>query len=117
MAEISAWISAFLSILSMRARSTFRILPRMGRMACVCGLRASLADPPAELPSTMKSSDSRGARDEQSASLPRRPAPVELRLAGREVARALGRETGPRRLQRLLHDLTRLARILLQPLG
>ena len=80
MAEISAWISAFLSILSIRARSTLRILPRMGRIACVCGLRASLAEPPAELPSTMKSSDSRGSREEQSASLPGRPAPSSADL-------------------------------------
>ena len=35
MAEISVWISSFLSILSMRARSTLRILPRMGRIAWV----------------------------------------------------------------------------------
>jgi hypothetical protein len=60
MAEMRAWISVFFSILSMRARSTLRIFPRMGRMAWVWGLRASLADPPAELPSTMNSSLSRG---------------------------------------------------------
>src|SRR5215469_14700980 len=102
MAEISAWISAFFSILSIRARSTLRILPRMGRIACVTGSRASLAEPPAELPSTMKSSDSRGSRDEQSASLPGRPAPSSADL---------------RRVGRLLHDLAALARVLLQPLG
>ena len=44
------------------------------------GLRASLAEPPAELPSTMNSSDSRGSRDEQSASLPGRPAPSRADL-------------------------------------
>jgi len=32
-AAMSAWISAFFSILSMRARSTFKILPRIGRIA------------------------------------------------------------------------------------
>ena len=53
MAEISDCTSVFLSILSRRARSTLRILPRIGRIAMVAGLRASLADPPAELPSTM----------------------------------------------------------------
>ncbi len=47
MAEISDWISVFFSILSMRARSTLRILPRMGRMACLIGSRALMAEPPA----------------------------------------------------------------------
>ena len=69
-AEISAWISSLRSILSMRDRSTFRILPRIGRIAWNVGLRAFLALPPALSPSTMKSSASSGLRDEQSASLP-----------------------------------------------
>ena len=47
----------------------------MGRIAWSRGLRASFADPPAELPSTMKSSHSRGSFDEQSTSLPGSPAP------------------------------------------
>ena len=58
MAAMRAWISLFLSILSMRARSTLRILPRMGRIAWVGGLRAWVDDPPAESPSTMNSSAS-----------------------------------------------------------
>ena len=95
MAEMSAWISVFFSILSMRARSTLRILPRMGRMAWVCGLRASLAEPPAELPSTMNSSLSRGSRDEQSTSLPGQAGPVERRLAPGQVAGLLGGHPGP----------------------
>ena len=53
MAEMSAWISMFFSILSMRARSTLRIFPRIGKIAIVRGSRASFAEPPAELPSTM----------------------------------------------------------------
>ena len=40
MAWIRVWISAFLSIRSERARSTFRIFPRMGKMAMVWGFRA-----------------------------------------------------------------------------
>ena len=90
MAAISAWISVFLSILSMRARSTLRILPRMGRIAWVFGFRASLAEPPAELPSTMNSSHSRGRCDEQSTSLPGRPAPssADLRRVRSRAERA-----------------------------
>ena len=64
----------------------------------------------------MKSSDSRGSRDEQSASLPGRPGAVERRLAPRQVAGTLGGEARPGRLRRLLHDLARLAGVLLQPL-
>ena len=70
MAWISAWISSFFSMRSTRARSTLRIFPRIGRMACVRGSRACFALPPALSPSTMNSSHSRGSFDEQSASLP-----------------------------------------------
>ena len=75
MAEMRAWTSMFFSILSSRARSTFRILPRIGRIAWVRGSRASTAVPPAESPSTMNSSLSRGSRLEQSFSLSGMPAP------------------------------------------
>ena len=60
------------SILSKRARSTLRILPRRGRMAWLERSRPCLADPPAESPSTMKSSDFDGSFSWQSASLPGR---------------------------------------------
>ena len=75
MAVISAWISLFLSILSTRARSTLRILPRIGRIAWVRGSRASTAVPPAESPSTMNSSLSSALLLEQSFSLSGMPAP------------------------------------------
>ncbi len=54
----------------MRAFSTLRIFPRSGRTACVCRSRPCLAEPPAELPSTMKISAKDGSLTEQSASLP-----------------------------------------------
>ena len=54
----------------MRAFSTFRILPRIGRIAWNLESRPPLAEPPAESPSTTYSSDSRGSVDWQSASLP-----------------------------------------------
>src|SRR3989344_5459550 len=46
------------SILSRRARSMLRILPRKGKTACTRRSRPILAVPPAESPSTMKSSPS-----------------------------------------------------------
>ena len=49
--------------------------------------------------------------------LARQPGAVERRLAAGQVTGALGRQPGPRRLHRLLHDLARLARVLLQPFG
>ena len=58
------------SILSSLARSTFKIFPRRGRTACVRLSRPVLAVPPAESPSTTKSSDSDASLDWQSASLP-----------------------------------------------
>ncbi|CAM5540804.1 hypothetical protein STENM327S_06701 [Streptomyces tendae] len=69
-AEIIAWISWFCRIRSMRAFSTLRILPRIGRIAWYCGLRPDLAEPPAESPSTMKISHLVGSFDWQSDSLP-----------------------------------------------
>ena len=48
----------------------FSILPRRGRIAWVSRLRACLALPPAESPSTRKSSLMAGSWPEQSASLP-----------------------------------------------
>ena len=65
----------FSRILCSRAFSTFRILPRIGRIAWVAGSRACLAEPPAESPSTMNSSDALGSVSWQSASLPGRPPP------------------------------------------
>src|ERR1700694_205995 len=59
-AVISVPISWLPSILSNRARSTLRILPRMGSTAWNSRLRPCLAEPPAESPSTMKSSDLAG---------------------------------------------------------
>ena len=52
-AVMSAWISLFSRILCRRAFSTFKILPRIGRIAWLARSRALLAEPPAESPSTM----------------------------------------------------------------
>ena len=65
-------ISSFAKILSMLAFSTFKIFPRIGRIAWNSLLRPCLADPPAESPSTINNSHFSGSLLEQSASLPGR---------------------------------------------
>ena len=100
-----------------RARSTLRILPRIGRIAWVRWSRPCLAGPPAESPSTMKSSHSSGLVDWQSASLPGRPPPpsrpLRLRAASRALRAASRATAAPLRLAR---DLLALGRVLLEPL-
>ena len=75
----SAWMILFTSSLSNAlchmAFSTFRILPRNGRMAWNWRLRPCFAEPPAESPSTRNNSHSSAVRLEQSASFPGRPPP------------------------------------------
>src|SRR6266436_2539314 len=95
-AMISVPICSDESILSKRARSTLRIFPRSGRTAWNSRLRPCLAEPPAESPSTMNSSDLAGSRSWQSASLPgseamssaplRRVSSRALRAASRAAA-------------------------------
>ena len=51
-AVISDWTSLFFSARSILAFSTFRILPRIGKMAWKNGSRPLFAEPPAESPST-----------------------------------------------------------------
>ena len=75
---------------SRRAFSTFKILPRSGRIACVARLLAVLAEPPAESPSTIKISQFSGFLSEQSASLPGKAVPSNavLRLVRSRALRA-----------------------------
>src|SRR5919112_546738 len=68
----SVRISLFCSILSRRARSTLRILPRKGRIAWKRRSLPCFAEPPALSPSTIYSSALAGSRSVQSASLPGR---------------------------------------------
>ena len=57
-------------IRSKRAFSTFKILPRNGKIAWKCRSRPDFADPPAESPSTINSSLISASLEEQSANLP-----------------------------------------------
>src|SRR5665647_2196291 len=108
-AVIRAWTSLLASARSRRARSTFRILPRIGRIAWVRGLRPRTAEPPAESPSTMKTSDSSALFDWQSRSLPA--------MAPGGLARLARRHPGRRRLERLADDVPRLDRVSVQPVA
>ena len=63
-------ISAFASTLSIVAFSTFSIFPRIGIIACVRLFLPIFAEPPAESPSTIKTSHSAGFLLSQLASFP-----------------------------------------------
>ena len=63
----SCWFCASLSRV---AEATLRILPRSGSIACDARSRACLAEPPAESPSTINSSEPCAEEFVQSASLP-----------------------------------------------
>lgn len=65
-----ALISSFDRILSILAFSTFKILPFSGSIAWVLLSLPCFAEPPADSPSTINSSQSCGSLSEQSASLP-----------------------------------------------
>ncbi|SKO12891.1 Uncharacterised protein [Mycobacteroides abscessus subsp. massiliense] len=69
-----SWISALPKSWSGWTSKLLSTLPRRGRMAWVALSRASLAEPPAESPSTRKSSFSRMSSLSQSVSLPGRTA-------------------------------------------
>ena len=114
-AAVSDWISVLATTLSIDARSTLRILPRNGRIACVFGSRASRAEPPAESPSTMNSSVSSRSRVAQSASLSGMPTPssaVLRRVSSRACLAACARAG---RVRRLGDDRLGRVRVLLEP--
>ena len=104
----------------MRALSTFRILPRMGRMACGCGdYGRPWPSLPAELASTMNNSLSHGSRGGTVDELARKSRSVEGGLPAGEIGTAVCAAMRARAaVCRLLHDLVGLTpRILLEPLG
>src|ERR1700760_3650500 len=116
-AVISVPICSLDSILSKRARSTLRILPRSGSTAWNSRLRPCLAEPPAESPSTMNNSDLAGSRSWQSASLPgselRSSAP--LRRVRSRALRAASRAAAG--FDHLADDVLGLGGMLLEPGG
>ena len=114
-AAISDWISVLATTLSIDARSTLRILPRNGRIACVFGSRASRAEPPAESPSTMNSSVVVAVARRAVGELVGHADAVERGLAAGQLARLLRRAAGPRRVRRLGDDRLGRVRVLLEP--
>ncbi len=114
-AEMSAWTSLLPRIRSMRAFSTLRILPRIGRIAWVSGSRPPLAEPPAESPSTMKISQRAGSLSWQSESLPGRRAGLQQALApGRLAGLACG-HPGRCGVDRLADHVAGLVRVGAEP--
>ena len=113
-AVISVPICSDDSILSARTRSTLSILPRSGRIAWNARLRPCLALPPAESPSTMKSSLLAGSFSWQSASLPGSEETLSgfLRVSSRALRAAF---SGGRSLDHLADDDLGFARMLLEP--
>ena len=116
-AVIIAWTSVLPRTLSKRAFSTLMIFPRRGRIAWKLDWRPLCAEPPAESPSTRKSSVFSGSRSEQSASLPGRPV---LSIAPLRRARSRALRAASARLRGaggLVHDRPGLGRVLLEVLG
>ena len=114
-AAVSDWISVLATTLSIDARSTLRILPRSGRIACVRGSRASRAEPPAESPSTMNSSVLSRSRGRAVGELVGHAHAVERGLAPGQLTRLLRRGARPRRVRRLADDRLRRVGVLLEP--
>ena len=100
----------------MRFFSLLMILPRSGRIAWKLRSRPCLAEPPAESPSTMKSSQRSGSRELAVGELPRQAAARQGALAAHlaRLARGLAGAGGG---DRLVHDLPRVGRVLLEELG
>ena len=107
--------SAFLSMSPTEAFWTFRILPRIGSSAWNSELRASLAVPSAESPSTMNSSVRSLSLARQSASLDGQRRGLQRVLPALGLLVLAGRDPGLGRAGDLLHDQLGLG--LLGPLG
>ncbi len=105
------------SIRSNRARSTFRILPRSGSTAWFFRARPCLAEPPAESPSTMKSSDSAGSFSLTVGQLAGQRSHIHRGLAPGHLARLARRLACQRRLDDLADDGLGDGGVLLEPLG
>ena len=96
--------SAFLSMSPTEAFWTLRILPRIGSSAWNSELRASLAVPSAESPSTMNSSVRSMSVARQSASLAGSARGLQRVLAALGLPVLAGRDPGLGRADDLLHD-------------
>ena len=101
--------SLFSSTLASDALSVLSTLPRSGRIAWRVRSRPCLAEPPAESPSTMKSSLSSRPGDVQSLSLPgsvRRPEVAVLRVTSCCAARLASRARAARMMRATIDSAT-----------
>ena len=89
----------------------------MGRIACVAGLRAGTAEPPAESPSTMNSSRSLAVLRGAVLQLVGHAGAVEQRLGPHLLPGQLGLDPGLGGGQALLDDLVGLGGVLLEPVA
>ena len=113
-AVMIVWISSLPSILSKRAFSTFRILPLIGRIAWNRRSRPCFAEPPAESPSTMKSSAAGRVALLAVGELAGQAAALERAFAPHEVARLARRFARPRGVDGLVDDALGDRRIFLE---
>ncbi len=114
-AVISVPISFEPRILSRRARSTFRILPRSGRIAWKARLRPCLAEPPAEIALDQEELGLGRIALLAVGELARQVGDVEHALAPRQLARLARRLARGRGLDHLADDRPRRRRVLLEP--
>ena len=101
--------SLFSSTLASATDSVFSTLPRSGRTACRSRSRPCFAEPPAESPSTMKSSVSSRSLLEQSLSLPgsvSRPLVAVLRDTAADAARDASRARAARTMRATICSAT-----------
>src|SRR5437899_7925025 len=103
--------SLLVGTLAVAACSVLSTLPRSGRIAWKARSRPCLAEPPAESPSTMKSSHSEGSVELQSASLPGRlsrceTAPLRCTSAARARSASRAAAAEEQRKDAVSHRLT-----------
>ena len=115
-AEISAWISSLRNILSMRDRSTLRILPRIGRIAWKLRFARLLRAAAGAVTLDDEQLGLFGVAGRAVGELARHQRGLEQRLAPREVAGLAGGHRARRGLRRLRDDRLGLVRVLLEPL-
>ena len=101
----------------MRFFSELMIFPRSGRIACVVRSRACFAEPPAESPSTMKSSADCGILDRAVGQLAGKRRVLERALASCQLARLARGLSRVARGDGLRDDLAGLGLVLLEELS
>ena len=116
-AEITSRMASWPSILSGRAFSTFRILPKSGRIAWYLRSRPCFAEPPARVALDDEDLGFLGVAARAVGQLARERPAFERALALHQVARLAGGFAGPAGDEALLDDAAAVVRVLFQVLG